>query len=310
MMVDATSGSGVQNTTSEWLINKWFFGDNYDASVAAQPIPDNWTKENGADLLNQPLRIRQRAVPGTPGYVAEGTARPIGGGNYSEPPITDTALEYRREWFAARSDEEWFRPFNIYQDEGLDLNGGFQLVRTPSSSATSAPAFSWNADGGPVGYGNTSDKSSEGVEVEIAANITPNWRVMFNASKTTARDTNILNVAGGGNIVKYYEAVKAVAQDGYAPTDDTSTYNYWQKAGFAHIAPFGDNSREYLGYLWTDGFERSYLQALAAEGKDVGELRKCHQLLRLPGRHAQGLWRRWGLALAGQSVARLQEGLP
>jgi hypothetical protein len=67
-----------------------------------------------------------------------------------------------------------------------------------------------------------------------------------------------------------------VAQDGYSPVDATATYNYWQKKGFAQIAPFGDNSREYLGTIWTNGFERHYLQALAAEGKDVGELRKYH----------------------------------
>jgi outer membrane receptor protein involved in Fe transport len=276
LMIDATSSSGVQNTTPEWLINKWFFGDSYDKALAAQPIPTNWTKENGAALLNQPLRIRRLAVPGEPGYIAEGTPRPTGGGTYSEPPITAAELQYRREWFAARTDAEWFRPFNIYTDQGLNLNDGFGLVRTPVGSSSAAPAFSWNADGGPIGFGNTSDKTSKGVEIEIAANITPNWRVIFNGSRTNASDTNILNVAGGGNMLKYYQAVKPVAQDGYSPSDATATYNYWQKKGFAHIAPFGDNSREYLGYLWTDGFERSYLQALAAEGKDVGELRQYH----------------------------------
>ncbi|HWL14742.1 MAG TPA: TonB-dependent receptor [Opitutus sp.] len=276
LMIDATSSTGIQNTTPEWLINKWFFGDNYDKTVAAQPIPENWTKENGAALLNQPLRIRRAAVPGEPTYIAEGTPRPTGGGTYSEPPITDAELRYRREWFAARTDEEWFRPWNIYADQGLNLNDGFQLVRTPVSSASAAPAFLWNADGGPAGFGKTSDKTSTGVEIEIAANLTPNWRVIVNGSKTNARDTNILNVAGGGNFAKYYEAVKPVAQDGYSPVDATATYNYWQKKGFAHIAPFGDNSREYLGYIWTDGFEREYLQALAAEGKDVGELRQYH----------------------------------
>ncbi len=273
LMVDATSNSGVQNTTPEWLINKWFFGDSYDKNVAAQPIPQDWTKENGAALLNQPLRIRSRAVPGQPGYVAEGTPRPTGGGVYSEPPITEAELRYRREWFAARTDAEWFRPFNTYLDQGLNLNDGFQLVRTPVGGTT-APAFTWNADGGPAGYGNTSDKTSKGVEIELSANPTPNWRVTMNASRTDASDTNILNAANGGNIVKYYQAVKPVAQDGYTIADGTATYNYWQKKGFAHIAAFGDNTREYLGYIWTDGFERSYLQALAAEGKNVGELRK------------------------------------
>jgi hypothetical protein len=79
--------------------------------------------------------------------------------------------------------------------------------------------------------------------------------------------------------------VKAVAQDGYTPADSTATYNYWQKKGFAHIAPFGDNSREYLGYLWTDGFERSFLQALARGGQGRGRTAKVsgqfHHLLRL-----------------------------
>lgn len=295
LMIDATSSTGIQNTTPEWLINKWFFGDNYDKALAGQPIPENWTKENGAELLSQPLRIRRRAVPGEPGYVAEGTPRPTGGGVYSEPPITAAELQYRREWFAARSDEEWFRPWNIYADEGLNLNDGFRLVRTPVGSASAAPAFTWNADGGPVGFGKTSDKTSKGVEVEVAANLTPQWRVIVNASKTNASDTNILNVSGGGNIVKYYQAVKAVAQDGYTPADATATYNYWQKKGFAHIAPFGDNSREYLGYIWTDGFEREYLQALASEGKDVGELREHHANLITSYDFAEGTFKGFGI---------------
>lgn len=174
-------------------------------------------------------------------------------------------------------------------------NDGFQLVRTPVGSASAAPAFSCNADGGSVGFGKTSDKTSKGVEVELAANLTPNWRVIVNASKTDASDTNILNVAGGGNFVKYYEAVKPVAQDGYTPSDATATYNYWQKKGFAHIAPFGDNSREYLGYVWTDGFEREYLQALAAEGKNVGELRQYHANLITAYDFSEGAFKGFGL---------------
>lgn len=274
LMIDAISSAGVQNTTPEFLVNKWFFGENYDKTLAAQPIPQDWTKENGAALLSQPLRIRSRAVPGQPGFIAEGTPRPTGGGTFSEPPITAAELNYRREWFAARSDAEWFRPWNIFTEQGLNLNDGFQLVRTPVGNANSGAAFTWNADGGPVGFGKTSDKTSKGLELEIAANLTPNWRLILNGSKTSAKDSNILNVAGGGNILKFIEAVEPIAKDGFQPSDATSKLTYWQRTGLAHISAFGDNDSQFLGSGYADGFERSFLQALAGEGKNVGELRK------------------------------------
>ncbi len=46
----------------------------------------------------------------------------------------------------------------------------------------------------PQGYAITSDRESEGYEFEATANILPNWRVAFNAAKTTAVYANI----GGG----------------------------------------------------------------------------------------------------------------
>jgi hypothetical protein len=131
LMIDATSSTGIQNTTPEWLINEWFYGDNYDKTIASQPIPEDWTKANGAALLNQPLRIRRRAVPGEPGYIAEGTPRPTGGGVYSEPPITAAELLYRREWFAARTDNRLLRHHRYQQDNHwhrLQLRQAYQDI--------------------------------------------------------------------------------------------------------------------------------------------------------------------------------------
>lgn len=48
----------------------------------------------------------------------------------------------------------------------------------------------------PAGYAVTGDQRSEGYEFELTANITRNWRLAFNASKTTANNVNI----GGSNL--------------------------------------------------------------------------------------------------------------
>jgi len=48
--------------------------------------------------------------------------------------------------------------------------------------------------GAPAGFALTSDQESKGYEFELTANVTSNWRVAFNASKTTAIQSNI-----GGN---------------------------------------------------------------------------------------------------------------
>ncbi|MGC4074901.1 MAG: TonB-dependent receptor plug domain-containing protein [Nibricoccus sp.] len=47
----------------------------------------------------------------------------------------------------------------------------------------------------PAGYAITGDTQSEGYEFELTANVTRNWRLAFNASKTTATSTNIGNAA-------------------------------------------------------------------------------------------------------------------
>ncbi len=56
----------------------------------------------------------------------------------------------------------------------------------------------WRA---PQGFAVTSDRESEGYEFEAVANITPNWRLAFNASKTTAVYANV----GGGAMGEVYE---------------------------------------------------------------------------------------------------------
>ncbi len=53
----------------------------------------------------------------------------------------------------------------------------------------------------PSGYAITADAMSEGYEFELTANITKNWRLAFNASKTSAVNTNI----GGGALQELVE---------------------------------------------------------------------------------------------------------
>jgi hypothetical protein len=96
-------------TTPEWLVNKWFFGSNYDKTIANTPIPADWQSQLST-LVQQPLRIRHAAVQGDPTYVAQGTINPATGSPYLSPFLSDAEMAYRQAWFAARTSAEWFRP--------------------------------------------------------------------------------------------------------------------------------------------------------------------------------------------------------
>lgn len=262
LMVETTgNGSlGLRQTLPESVVNKWFFGDKFDTTIAAQPLPSGWTVQNHPELLNEPLRIRAAAST-----VTQGTLRPDGT-PYTEPPISADEIAYRVAWFSARSDAEWFRPFNTVA--GLDLAKGLGFARKPYAGG----GFEWNYDLDIPSYKNTADITTKGMELELAGNITPQWRTIFNASRAQAVTTNIL----GGNMDKYIAAMRAVAYDGFKQSDYQGGLDYWHRTGFAHIDPWGNNNSQYLGTDWNRDVDIPYLTAKSAEGRAVGELRKWH----------------------------------
>jgi hypothetical protein len=250
----------ANQTTPEFLVNKWFFGDSYDKTIASQPLPSNWQSQLST-LVNQPLRIRHAAVAGDPTYVAQGTINPTTGVAYLSPYLSSDEMAYRQAWFAARTDAQWFRPLDPTWVQGEQF-----------AKITGDDYRIWG-ESPPTGEKLTNDLISRGVEVELTANPTPNWRLTFNASRNTAVRSNIL-----ADWADFIAKNKALWFDGYNDTP-VSQLNYWTINGFADIRHWtGDTGysgdADTFGGRMLQNVYGPYQNAIAANGQAVNELRK------------------------------------
>ncbi len=107
----------------------------------------------------------------------------------------------------------------------------------------------------PQGFAITSDRESEGYEFEATANITKNWRLAFNAAKTTAVYANV----GGGAMGEVYEYLNEM-MDG--PAGDLRRWN-------------GDYQyNNELRRDWAGGFKSTWAYLKLKEKVASSELRK------------------------------------
>nr|WP_221774724.1 TonB-dependent receptor plug domain-containing protein [Pelagicoccus albus] len=250
--------------TPEWLVNKWMFGEgNYDSTIANEPLPADW--RDNPDIMNQPLRIRASAVPGSATYVAQGDINPDLDLAYVAPPLSDEEIAYRSEWFRARTDAEWSRPVDQTFWDAMNFErieaawGGFWEI-----SAWEVPDSSRSLN----------DLESTGIEYEITANPAPNWRISFNASKAEAVRSNVLN-----SWTEYIESSMDFWFDGGYSLYDTPAMDYWSFQGFYDIpespgVELGGSGR--LGTGYGADILAKYYQARATEQQLVNELREWH----------------------------------
>jgi hypothetical protein len=120
------------------------------------------------------------------------------------------------------------------------------------------PATVANYSASSSSFAVTSDTRSKGYEFELTANPTPNWRISFNAAKTTATETNV----GGAALTEYMNYInsKLVNADGSpTPAGALPRYGGYGNAIYPSIwAPFLGN----------------YTLLKLNEGSNVPELRK------------------------------------
>ncbi|BET66276.1 hypothetical protein ASA1KI_11940 [Opitutales bacterium ASA1] len=251
--------------TPEWLVNKWMFGENnYDKAIEQQPLPANWRDIPG--ILTQPLRIRHSAVPGDPTYIAQGAINPDLGIPYVAPPLSEDEIAYRAEWFRARTQAEWSRP--VDQDWWNAV--GFE----PNWSNPWGGPWEVTAWQVPPNSRSLNDLESKGIEYEITANPTANWRISFNASKAEAVRSNVLN-----SWDEYVEENIPFWFDGGYGLNDAPAMDYWSFRGFYDIpespgSTLGTGGR--LGTGYGSEILGPYYQAKATEERMVNELRKWH----------------------------------
>ncbi len=263
-MAMETWGSGpyYDQPTPEWLVNNWFLGEGgYDAGTMNQPIPADW-RDQLSTLVNQPLRIRSGAVMGSANYVAQGDINPDTGLPYLGPQLTDDEIEYRKAWFDARTDAEWFRPL----DSTWVASKDFQKIENDYYLWEQSP---------PSGQQLTNDLVSKGVEIEITANPTDRWRLTFNAARNEATRTNILP-----DWEAFVESMKPIWFDGFNSTQEqVDQLNYWTVDGYADVRHWGGSQSysglgETLGGRIMNAVYGPYQNFIAGEGQGVNELRK------------------------------------
>lgn len=114
----------------------------------------------------------------------------------------------------------------------------------------------------PTGFAITEDNISKGWEIELSAQPTRNWRVIFNASKTDARRTNI----GNANMREFMTLVATAlkVQDGVA-----KLHHYW---GTEDVVTAGKNWFDGEGLVGAPGSEWRLAQLI--ENTTVPELRE------------------------------------
>ena len=105
----------------------------------------------------------------------------------------------------------------------------------------------------PNGLSATSDTLSEGIEFEIVAQPTPNWRIAINAAKTDAINDNV-----GGAVAEYIESRIAVAE---GPAGDVRIWS-------------GNASAPTYRSLMQQNFLGDYQLMILGQGSSVPELRE------------------------------------
>lgn len=141
-----------------------------------------------------------------PAYV-DANGRPVAAGSSTTPPPGST-LETQAQSDAHRDAsitawnniQKFLASKGYFQAWNYGVGPTTQAVLTDRSTYAANPA-AYQPDPASVydyrnaplmqGFGVTADTESEGYEFELTANPTPNWRVAFNASETTAVRNNV-----------------------------------------------------------------------------------------------------------------------
>ncbi|MBK9991807.1 MAG: TonB-dependent receptor, partial [Verrucomicrobia bacterium] len=161
-----------------------------------------------------------------------------------------------QKWLESRG---YFAAWNYTPATSSVLTDRTTYLANPTAyTPDSATVYNYTANTPALqGFKVTADTQSEGYEFELVANPLPNWRVAFNASKTTA----IRNNVGGPEIV---ELVSYMTNAMAGAAGDLRMYN----------ASFDDPTN----VIWNNGnwtgFRGQYMLMKLQEGAAASELRK------------------------------------
>jgi outer membrane receptor protein involved in Fe transport len=167
------------------------------------------------------------------------------------PALTAAETTFRNAWFTQRTREEWLRPVD-------------PLLASSWNFAQAANGGTWSATR-PPNVGNIADTVSEGWEFEGTYNPTRNWRITFNAARQEAKKSNV-----GADFAEFIKRNLPLWTDG----NGKLATNIREMEGLEDITYFGAFGTSQLGNLAIINMYVPYLNALAADGSPVQELRR------------------------------------
>jgi len=223
--------SGIYNTIRDalnWRNIKTYYMSAYAWNTAGQTNLNHYTGQ----------RYLWDAV-----YVDNTTGRPVASGQATSPPANshletqaqadtrrDAALTAINNMQIMLAGKGYFTAWNYgvgptLQDH-LQTRGQYEAnpMDDATNAAFQASVYDYRTAPLMAGFAVTADTKSKGDEFEFTANPTPNWRIAFNASKTTAVRSNI----GGpvlDQLVRYMDTLMA------GPAGDLIRFNSDYSAG-------------------------------------------------------------------------------
>lgn len=167
------------------------------------------------------------------------------------PALTAAETAFRNTWFTQRTREEWLRPVD-------------PLLASSWNFLQAANGGNWSCTR-PPNVGNIADTVSEGWEFEGTVNPTSSWRITFNAARQEAKRSNV-----GADFAEFIKRNLPLWTDG----NGKLATNIRDMEGLEDITYFGSFGTSQLGNLAITNMYVPYLNALAANGSPVQELRR------------------------------------
>ena len=169
----------------------------------------------------------------------------------ANPALTAAESTARNLWFIQRTAAEWLRPV----DPDLASSWAFRQATGGGN---------WSATR-PPNVGNVADTTSEGWEFEGTYNPRRNWRISFNAALQEASRVNF-----GADFAAFVAKNLPLWTDG----DGIAATNIRAQEGFEDIPYFNSVTGTRFGGAAINNMYIPYLNAVAANGAAVQELRK------------------------------------
>ena len=218
--------TSAKNASSSGLGGAWFLG-------TSQAWAGNWANVFEYDLGGFTLDTQNQ------GSTGRFTYSPAPGETQAQADARERAAVAAWRAWQQQIDPRFYRAWGMRFDPSQPTQG---QVRELSTST-------------PNGFTVTEDSLSKGYELELNGQITRNWRLAFNATKTDARRRNIGGAALADFVAKYEKALKTT------PAGDLRIW--WGGAG-----------NETTLFQWNVNVGSEFTSRRLQEGTNVPELRE------------------------------------